>query len=147
MGFDGRVFRMIKFRTMRSDAEVQSGPVWAQTDDARRTVLGSRLRRLSLDEIPQLWNVICGDMSLVGPRPERPIFIEVFRREVPGYMLRYHVKAGMTGWAQVNGLRGDTSIRDRVEHDIFYIQNWSVSLDVRILLRTISHVVIDRSGI
>ena len=147
MGFDGRVFRMIKFRTMRSDAEVQSGPVWAQPDDTRRTALGSRLRRLSLDEIPQLWNVICGDMSLVGPRPERPIFIEVFRREVPGYMLRYHVKAGMTGWAQVNGLRGDTSIRDRVEHDIFYIQNWSISLDVRILLRTISHVVIDRSGI
>ncbi len=137
MGLDGRVFRMLKFRTMSSDAEERTGPVWTTQDDPRRTRIGSRLRRTSLDELPQLWNVLRGDMSLVGPRPERPVFIEQFRREIPGYMLRHKVRAGLTGWAQVHGWRGNTSLHERVEHDIFYIQNWTLGLDIRILLMTL----------
>jgi len=137
MGLDGRVFRMLKFRTMRPDAEKETGPVWTSPDDPRRTRVGALLRRTSIDELPQLWNVLRGDMSLVGPRPERPVFIERFRREIPGYMLRHKVKAGLTGWAQVHGWRGDTSLHERVEHDIYYIQNWSLALDVRILLMTL----------
>jgi len=137
MGLDGRVFRMLKFRTMRADAERETGPVWTSRDDPRRTRVGAWLRRTSVDELPQLWNVLRGDMSLVGPRPERPVFIERFRREIPGYMLRHKVRAGLTGWAQVHGWRGDTSLHERVEHDIFYIQNWSLALDVRILLMTL----------
>jgi Undecaprenyl-phosphate glucose phosphotransferase len=137
MGLDGHVFRMVKFRTMIAGAERESGPVWAREKDERRTRLGAFLRRFSLDELPQLWNVLRGDMSLVGPRPERPIFIEEFRREIPGYMLRHRVKAGLTGWAQVHGWRGNTSIHERVEHDLYYIQNWSLGLDLQILLMTL----------
>jgi Undecaprenyl-phosphate glucose phosphotransferase len=137
MGLDGHVFRMVKFRTMVAGAERESGPVWAREKDERRTRLGAFLRRFSLDELPQLWNVLHGDMSLVGPRPERPIFIEDFRREIPGYMLRHRVKAGLTGWAQVHGWRGNTSIHERVEHDLYYIQNWSLGLDLQILLMTL----------
>jgi exopolysaccharide biosynthesis polyprenyl glycosylphosphotransferase len=137
MGLDGRVFRMLKFRTMQTDAERETGPVWTSPDDPRRTRVGALLRSTSVDELPQLWNVLRGDMSLVGPRPERPVFIERFRREIPGYMLRHKVKAGLTGWAQVHGWRGDTSLHERVEHDIYYIQNWSLALDVRILLMTL----------
>jgi exopolysaccharide biosynthesis polyprenyl glycosylphosphotransferase len=137
VGLDGRVFRMLKFRTMVHGAEARTGPQWAGDRDPRRTRLGAFLRRASLDELPQLWNVLRGEMSLVGPRPERPFFIEQFRREIPGYMLRHKVKAGMTGWAQVHGWRGDTSLDERVEHDIYYIQNWSVGLDVWILLMTL----------
>ena len=136
MGLDGRVFRMLKFRTMVPDAE-HEGPVWARTADPRATRIGGFLRRAGFDELPQLWNVLRGDMSLVGPRPERPVFIEQFRREVPGYMLRHRVKAGMTGWAQVHRWRGDTSVHERVEHDLYYIRNWSLGLDVRILLMTL----------
>ncbi|MBM4266891.1 MAG: undecaprenyl-phosphate glucose phosphotransferase [Deltaproteobacteria bacterium] len=136
MGLDGRVFRVWKFRTMRSDAEADSGPVWATADDPRRTRLGRWLRRLSLDELPQLLNVLRGEMSLVGPRPERPVFIEQFRSRVPRYMLRHMVQAGMTGWAQVNGWRGNTSIEQRIEHDLYYIQNWSLRLDLKILMLT-----------
>jgi exopolysaccharide biosynthesis polyprenyl glycosylphosphotransferase len=136
MGLDGRVFRMLKFRTMRADAERETGPVWTAKDDPRRTRLGAFLRSTSVDELPQIWNVLRGDMSLVGPRPERPVFIERFRREIPGYMLRHKVRAGVTGWAQVHGWRGDTSLHERIEHDIYYIQNWSLALDVRILLMT-----------
>jgi lipopolysaccharide/colanic/teichoic acid biosynthesis glycosyltransferase len=121
---------------MLRDAESATGPVWTTASDPRRTRLGSFLRRTSLDELPQLWNVLRGDMSLVGPRPERPVFIEQFRREIPGYMLRHKVKAGLTGWAQVHGWRGNTSLHERVEHDIYYIQNWTLGLDVRILLMT-----------
>ena len=145
-GLDGHVFRMAKFRTMERNAEQETGPIWALAQDPRRTRLGSRLRRLSLDELPQLWNVIRGDMSLVGPRPERPMFVEEFRREIPGYMLRHQVKAGITGWAQVHGWRGNTSLHERVEHDIYYIQNWSLALDLRILIMTLVHVVVDRGG-
>jgi exopolysaccharide biosynthesis polyprenyl glycosylphosphotransferase len=136
-GLDGRVFGMWKFRSMERDAERDTGPVWSRDTDPRRTRLGAWLRRTSLDELPQLWNVLAGDMSLVGPRPERPVFIEEFKREIPGYMLRHKVKAGMTGWAQVHGWRGDTSLHERVEHDLYYIQNWSVGLDIRIILLTL----------
>jgi Undecaprenyl-phosphate glucose phosphotransferase len=137
MGLDGRVFRMLKFRSMPTDAESETGPVWAKAGDARPTPLGSLLRKTSLDELPQLLNVLRGDMSLVGPRPERPVFIEEFRREIPGYMLRHKVKSGLTGWAQVHGWRGNTSLHERVEHDIYYIQNWTLGLDLRILLLTL----------
>ncbi len=137
MGLDGRVFNMLKFRSMRIDAEVETGPVWARQGDPRRTPVGTFLRRTSLDELPQFWNVLRGDMSLVGPRPERPVFIEEFRKRVPKYMLRHKVKAGITGWAQVNGWRGDSSIEKRIQYDLEYIENWSLLLDVRILLRTL----------
>ena len=137
VGLDGDDFEILKFRTMVPDAERDTGPVWAATGDHRQTPIGRFLRRWSLDELPQLWNVLRGDMSLVGPRPERPVFIERFRREVPGYMLRHKVKAGLTGWAQVHRWRGDTSLHERIEHDLYYIQNWSLALDVRILLMTL----------
>ncbi len=137
MGLDGRSFAMYKFRSMCVDAEAESGPVWAAESDARRTPLGRLLRRFSLDELPQLWNVFKGDMSLVGPRPERPFFVQQFKTLIPQYMLRHKVKSGMTGWAQVNGLRGNTSLEKRIEYDLYYIQNWSVALDVKILLLTL----------
>jgi lipopolysaccharide/colanic/teichoic acid biosynthesis glycosyltransferase len=146
MGLDGHVFEMLKFRTMKRDAEAESGPVWTSEDDPRRTRLGAFLRAASLDELPQLWNVVRGDMSLVGPRPERPVFIERFRREVPGYMLRHKVKAGLTGWAQIHGWRGDTSLHERIEHDIYYIQNWSLGLDIRILLMQLWKGFSDRNA-
>jgi Undecaprenyl-phosphate glucose phosphotransferase len=137
MGVDGGRFRMLKFRTMRVNAEAQTGPVWATPDDPRRTRLGGFLRRWSLDELPQLLNVLRGEMSLVGPRPERPSFVEEFRRRVPGYMLRHKVKAGITGWAQINGWRGNTSIERRIECDLYYIERWSLAFDLRILVQTI----------
>jgi len=137
MGLDGKRFRMWKFRTMRVGAEKETGPVWAKKDDPRVTKLGSILRKTSLDELPQLVNVLKGDMSLVGPRPERPHFIEQFRGTVPKYMLRHKVKAGMTGWAQVNGWRGNTSIEKRIEHDLAYIENWSFWFDIKILWLTL----------
>jgi Undecaprenyl-phosphate glucose phosphotransferase len=136
MGVDGRRFHMLKFRTMRVDAEAATGPVWARPDDPRRTWLGGFLRRWSLDELPQLFNVLRGEMSLVGPRPERPSFVEEFRRRVPGYMLRHKVKAGITGWAQINGWRGNTSIERRIECDLYYIERWSLGFDLKILIQT-----------
>jgi Undecaprenyl-phosphate glucose phosphotransferase len=137
MGLDGRRFVMLKFRTMRADAEADTGPVWAATDDPRRTRLGALLRRFSLDELPQLVNVLKGEMSLVGPRPERPVFVDSFRRSMPGYMLRHKVKAGMTGWAQINGWRGNTSLDKRLEYDLYYIERWSLGFDLKILLQTL----------
>ena len=137
MGLDGRRFQLLKFRTMRVDAEAVTGPVWARADDDRRTSVGAWLRRFNLDELPQLFNVLRGEMSLVGPRPERPVFVEDFRRRIPGYMLRHKVKAGMTGWAQVNGWRGDTSLEKRIEYDLYYIERWSLFFDVKILVRTL----------
>jgi Undecaprenyl-phosphate glucose phosphotransferase len=137
MGLDGRRFPMLKFRTMRAGAETQSGAVWAKKNDPRTTGVGRWLRRLSLDELPQLFNVLRGHMSMVGPRPERPELIADFKTEVPGYMLRHSVKAGITGWAQVNGWRGDTSLERRIEHDLFYIENWSLGLDLKILFLTL----------
>lgn len=146
MGLNGRRFRMIKFRTMRVDAERESGPVWARQGDDRRTRLGTFLRETSLDELPQLWNVLVGQMSLVGPRPERPFFIGKFRQSIPRYMLRHAMKAGMTGWAQVNGWRGDTSLRKRVQYDLYYIANWSIWLDVRILILTFVRALRDKNA-
>jgi Undecaprenyl-phosphate glucose phosphotransferase len=137
MGYDGCILRMIKFRTMHEHAERETGEVWAQKDDPRRTRFGAVLRRTSLDELPQLWNVLKGEMSLVGPRPERPVFVEEFRHRFPRYMLRHRVKAGMTGWAQVQGWRGNTSLEKRLEHDLYYIQHWSLLLDIKILWLTL----------
>jgi len=145
VGFNGRRFHMWKFRTMRADAEA-AGPGWTRPDDPRRTGAGALLRRLSLDELPQLWNVFKGEMSLVGPRPERPMYVEQFRASIPRYMLRHHVKAGITGWAQVNGLRGDTPLDQRIEYDLYYIRNWSLGFDVAILFRTVGRVFRDASA-
>jgi len=145
VGFNGRRFRMWKFRTMRMDAE-SSGPGWTRPGDPRRTGAGETLRKLSFDELPQLWNVLIGEMSLVGPRPERPMYVEQFRTAIPRYMLRHHVKAGITGWAQVNGLRGDTPLDQRIEYDLYYIRHWSLGFDVAILLRTLGRVFRDASA-
>lgn len=135
MGMDGHLFHMFKFRTMKTDAESQ-GAKFATADDPRRTSIGSFLRKSSLDELPQFWNVLVGDMSLVGPRPERPVFIHEFKKQIPRYHLRHMVKSGITGWAQVNGLRGNTSIKDRIDYDLYYIENWSMLFDLKILVRT-----------
>lgn len=134
MGLDGKPFWIIKFRSMREDAE-KDGPGWTTESDSRKTLLGSFLRSTNLDELPQLINVLLGEMSLVGPRPERPVYVEQFRRSIPRYMDRHREKGGMTGWAQVNGLRGDTSISERIKYDLWYVENWSLWLDIKILLR------------
>lgn len=136
-GLGARDFKMIKFRSMRVDAEQTTGPVWASRDDDRCTPLGRFMRQHSLDELPQLFNVLRGDMSLVGPRPERGVFIEKFRKQIPNYCQRHQVKAGMTGWAQINGWRGNTSLRKRLEFDLYYIANWSLWLDLKILVLTL----------
>lgn len=135
-GEDGQTFKIIKLRTMREDAEKDTGPVFTAENDPRRTKIGGVLRRYNIDELPQLWNVLRGDMSLVGPRPERPHFVEQFKVDVGRYMSRHVSKPGMTGWAQVNGLRGNTSIQERVKYDLYYLENWSLALDFKIILRT-----------
>jgi Undecaprenyl-phosphate glucose phosphotransferase len=145
-GLNGKPFPMFKFRTMRADAESQTGPVWAVKDDPRRTWLGSFLRRSSLDELPQLLNVLKGDMSLVGPRPERPVFIRQFSATIPNYIARHCVKAGITGWAQVHGWRGNTSLRKRLQYDLYYITHWSPFLDIRILWMTIYRGLLHRNA-
>jgi exopolysaccharide biosynthesis polyprenyl glycosylphosphotransferase len=137
-GQNGRPFILHKLRTMRTDAEAQTGPVFATEDDPRTTRVGAFLRRWNIDELPQLWNVFRGDMSLVGPRPERPHFVEQFKEDVDRYMWRHVSKPGMTGWAQVNGLRGNTSIEERVKYDLYYLENWSLAFDFKILLRTLA---------
>ncbi len=136
MSLDGSSFKILKFRTMKQDSEV-AGPGWTTAHDARVTRVGKILRSYSLDELPQLFNVLSGSMSLVGPRPERPVYIEQFRKSISLYMLRHKVKSGMTGWAQVNGWRGDTSIDKRIECDLYYIENWSLLFDIKILFLTI----------
>ena len=137
MGLDGRAFQVYKFRSMFEGAEDETGPVWAREDDPRCTSIGRLLRRYDVDELPQLWNVLRGDMSIVGPRPERPYFVEQFKHRIPQYMLRHKVKAGITGWAQVNGWRGNTSLEKRIEYDLYYIENWSVGLDLKIMWLTL----------
>ena len=137
MGLDGKSFSIVKFRSMYDDAERHTGPVWAIADDPRVTPLGKFLRRSNLDELPQLWNVFKGDMSIVGPRPERPHFVAEFKHKIPQYMLRHKVKAGLTGWAQVNGWRGNTPLDKRIEYDLYYIENWSVRLDMKIMWLTL----------
>ena len=146
VGLDGKPFYMLKFRSMRPDAEAESGPVWAVPNDPRRTRLGEIIRRFSLDEFPQLINVFLGEMSLVGPRPERPEFVAQFANLVPRYRERHMEKAGMTGWAQVNGLRGQTSIVERTEYDLFYVETWSLAFDIKILLKTLAAVIRDRNA-
>lgn len=145
MGLDGKKFVMHKFRTMVCDAEAETGPVMCKPNDPRITRVGRVLRKFSLDEIPQLLNVLKGEMSLVGPRPERPVFVRQFRERIPKYMLRHKVKSGITGWAQVHGLRQDTSIDKRLEYDFYYIQNWSLSLDLKILWKTLRRGFIDQT--
>jgi Undecaprenyl-phosphate glucose phosphotransferase len=139
MGLDARPFPVLKFRSMRVDAE-KSGPGWTTANDPRRTKVGAFLREKNLDELPQLINILLGQMSLVGPRPERPVYVEQFRRSIPRYMDRHREKAGLTGWAQVNGLRGDTSIAERTKYDLWYIENWSLQLDIKIMIRTILQI-------
>jgi Undecaprenyl-phosphate glucose phosphotransferase len=145
MGLDGRRFRMIKFRTMVRDAETETGPVMSRPGDPRTTPIGRLLRKLSIDEFPQLVNVFKGEMSLIGPRPERPEFVKGFAGQIPNYMLRHKVKCGITGWAQVHGLRQDTPIDKRIEYDFFYIQNWSLGLDLKIVWMTLRKGFLDRS--
>ena len=136
VGRDGGVFKVYKFRTMKVGAETSTGPVWAQKGDDRCTGIGKFLRRWNLDEFPQLLNVLKGEMSLVGPRPERPHFVDQFRESVPRYMVRHKVKSGLTGWAQVHGLRGNTSIQERIKYDLYYMENWSLLLDIEIVAMT-----------
>jgi Undecaprenyl-phosphate glucose phosphotransferase len=145
MGLDARPFLMLKFRSMREDAEA-NGPAWTTRNDPRRTRFGTLIRRTSVDELPQLINVLLGDMSLVGPRPEQPAYVEQFRQTIPRYMDRHREKAGLTGWAQINGLRGDTSIAERTKYDLWYIENWSLWLDFKILLRTGLRFFTDKSA-
>ncbi len=137
-GEGGRVFNLYKLRTMQVDAEEETGPVWAAPDDPRRTPIGAFLRRHNLDELPQFWNVLKGEMSLVGPRPERPHFVEQFKEDISRYMWRHRSKPGLTGWAQVNGLRGQSSLDERIRYDLFYLENWSIAFDLKILLRTLA---------
>lgn len=129
-------FMMIKFRTMKVDAEKASGPVWAKENDPRRTLIGTLLRKTSIDELPQFMNVLAGDLSIVGPRSERPYFVDKFKNEIPRYIERHKVKGGLTGWAQVNGLRGDTSIDERIKYDLYYIENWTFWMDIKIIIKT-----------
>jgi len=133
---NGHLFTMWKYRSMFVDSEREFGAVWTKKNDSRVTPVGSFLRKTSLDEIPQFWNILKGDMSLVGPRPERPVLVEKFRDQIPSYMLRHKMKSGLTGWAQVNGWRGNTSLEKRIEFDLYYIQNWSIWLDIKILFLT-----------
>ncbi len=144
--WNGRRFVMLKFRTMPIDAEVDTGPVWMRRGEGRATGLGAILRRFSLDELPQLINVLRGEMSLVGPRPERPDFVAEFRKRIPGYMQKHLVKAGITGWAQVNDLRGDSDLAQRIQYDLYYIEHWSISFDLRILALTLWHILKTRNA-
>lgn len=145
-GLNGEAFNMLKFRSMRTDAEAATGPVWAAKGDDRTTKLGKFLRKTSLDELPQFINVLKGDMSLVGPRPERPVFIEKFRKTIPNYMARHAVKCGITGWAQVNGWRGNTSLRKRIQYDLYYIVHWNPWFDLKIMWMTLWNGLIHRNA-
>ena len=145
-GLNGKPFRMFKFRSMRTDSEQKTGAVWAVKNDPRNTKLGSFLRKTSLDELPQFFNVLRGDMSIVGPRPERPVFISKFVKTIPSYNARHAVKAGITGWAQVNGWRGNTSLRKRIQYDLYYITHWTPWLDLRILFLTVWHGFVNRNA-
>lgn len=146
IGLHNKPFWMYKFRTMEIQKESAEKRAWTVKDDPRVTKIGKFLRRTSLDEFPQLYNILRGDMSLVGPRPERPLFVEKFREEIPRYMIKHQVRPGLTGWAQINGYRGDTSIRKRIDYDIFYIENWTMGLDIKILFLTIFKGFINKNA-
>ncbi|CAG7647707.1 UDP-glucose:undecaprenyl-phosphate glucose-1-phosphate transferase [Paenibacillus solanacearum] len=146
VGLNRRTFMMYKFRSMRVQAENSSDKQWTTADDPRKTKFGSFLRKTSLDELPQFFNVLFGHMSVVGPRPERPYFVEQFKEEIPKYMVKHHIRPGITGWAQASGLRGDTSIEDRIKHDIFYIENWSFLFDIKIIWRTIINGFVNKNA-
>ena len=146
VGWNGKQFTMYKFRTMPVEAEKESGPIWASAADHRATKLGSFLRKTSLDELPQLFNVLQGKMSLIGPRPERPHFVEKYKDEVPHYMRKHLVKAGLTGWAQVHGWRGNTCLHTRIEHDLYYIENWSLWLDIKIIIMTVFRGLVHKNA-
>jgi len=146
VGHDGVPFNLLKFRSMPVDAEKETGPVWATPDDPRPTRIGRFMRRYSLDELPQFINVFLGEMSVVGPRPERPHFVEQFRQTIPYYMARHREKSGITGWAQVNGLRGDTSIQERTQYDLYYVENWSLLFDIKIMIKTLARIINDENA-
>ena len=146
VGWNGQEFTMFKFRSMPVEAEKETGPVWSSKVDNRATRFGSFLRKTSLDELPQLLNVLKGDMSLIGPRPERPHFVEKYKDEVPHYMKKHLVKAGVTGWAQVHGWRGNTCLHTRIEHDLYYIENWSVWLDIKIIVMSVFRGLVHKNA-
>ena len=146
VGLHNRTFQMYKFRTMEQQQESAEKKAWTVKDDPRVTKVGKFLRRTSLDEFPQLYNILRGDMSLVGPRPERPLFVEKFKEEIPRYMIKHQVRPGLTGWAQINGYRGDTSIRKRIDYDIYYIENWTMGFDIKILFLTIFKGFINKNA-
>ncbi|SEM45175.1 putative colanic acid biosysnthesis UDP-glucose lipid carrier transferase [Pseudoxanthomonas sp. GM95] len=146
VSWNGRSFKMLKFRSMPVDAESSTGAVWARSGESRATAVGAFLRKTSLDELPQFINVLKGDMSIVGPRPERPMFVEKFREEIPAYMQKHMVKAGITGWAQINGWRGSTDLQRRIECDLYYIENWSLALDIRIIFLTLFKGFVHRNA-
>ena len=146
VGLHNRPFRMYKFRSMEVQREQDEKGKWTQKNDPRVTKVGKVIRRLSIDELPQLFNVIKGEMSLVGPRPERPFFVEKFKEEIPRYMVKHQVRPGMTGWAQIKGYRGDTSIRKRIECDLYYIENWTLGLDIKIMFLTVFKGFINKNA-
>ena len=146
VGLNRRTFYMYKFRSMKHMTVEDSNTQWTVENDPRRTKFGTFLRKTSLDEFPQFFNVLKGDMSIVGPRPERPYFVDQFKEEIPKYMVKHHVRPGITGWAQVCGLRGDTSIEDRIEHDIQYIENWTLLFDIKIIMKTIINGFINKNA-
>ena len=146
LGLNGRRYKIIKIRTMHHNVELRSGIQWSRKHDSRVFWVGRVLRATHLDELPQLFNVLLGHMSLVGPRPERPVFIDKFRKTIPNYMARHAVKCGITGWAQVHGWRGNTSLRKRIQFDLYYITHWSFWLDLRILWLTVTRALFDRNA-
>ena len=146
MGEDGKIFMIYKFRSMSSENEYIDDKVWTKKDDPRITSIGKIIRKYSIDELPQFYNIFKGDMSLIGPRPERPYFVNKFKESVPKYMIKHHVKPGMTGWAQINGYRGNTSIVKRIEYDIYYVENWSFLLDMKIIIKTIPTLINDKNA-
>lgn len=146
VGLHNKTFQMYKFRTMVEQPEDQEAKGWTTKDDPRVTKVGKFLRKTSIDELPQLFNIFVGQMSLVGPRPERPQYVEMFREEIPRYMIKHQVRPGLTGWAQVNGLRGDTSIEKRIEHDLYYIENWTMEFDIKILIMTLFRGFINKNA-
>ena len=146
VGLHNKPFFMYKFRTMELQKESEEKQAWTVRDDPRVTKIGKFLRRTSIDEFPQLFNILKGDMSLVGPRPERPLFVERFKEEIPRYMVKHQVRPGLTGWAQINGYRGDTSIKKRVEYDLYYIENWTFGFDIKIMFLTIFKGFINKNA-